>query len=100
MGEEEAKKALNALKKAPYEVLDFFCAIRYYKTNTEKKTPLKFDYHMLRFAFSKSAVMEIRVFHERGPRYISPEDITTFLADQVNTASPKKILEPVEPDYR
>ena len=98
MGEDEAKKALNALKKEPFETLDFFCAIRYYKTKTEKKTPLKFDYYMVRFAFGKGAAMEMRVFHERGPRYISPEDITNFLIGQVNKASAKKILKPVELD--
>jgi len=95
--EEETKKALNALKKEPFRVMDFFCAARYYKTGTEKKMPLKFDYYMIRFAFSKDT-MEIRVFHERGPRYISPEEITTFIVNQINKASTKKILKPVEPD--
>lgn len=94
---EETKKALNALKKEPFHMMDFFCAVRYYKTKAEKKTPLKFDYYMIRFTFSKDAV-EMRVFHERGPRYISPEDITTFLVKAVNQASAKKILKPIEPD--
>jgi len=93
--EEETKKALNALKKEPFRVLDFFCAVRYYKGKTEKKTPLKFDYYMLRFAFSKDT-MEIRVFHERGPRYISPEDIVAFLVNKVNEASGRKILKKIE----
>ena len=97
MDEEETKKALNALKKEPFRVIDFFCAVRYYKAGTEKKMPLKFDYYMIRFAFSKDT-MEIRVFHERGPRYISPEEITTFIVNQINKASTKKILKPVEPD--
>ena len=95
--EEETKKALNALKKEPFRVMDFFCAVRYYKTGREKKTPLKFDYYMIRFALSKDT-LEMRVFHERGPRYVSPEDITTFLVNQINKASTKKILKPVESD--
>lgn len=95
--EEETKKALNALKKEPFRVIDFFCAVRYYKAGAERKMPLKFDYYMIRFAFSKDT-MEIRVFHERGPRYISPEDITTFVVNQINKASTKKILKPAEPD--
>jgi len=94
--EEETKKALNALKKEPFRVMDFFCAVRYYKAKTEKKTPLKFDYYMIRFAFSKDT-MEIRVFHERGPRYFSPEDIVTFLMNKVNEATGRKILKKVEP---
>jgi hypothetical protein len=93
--EEETKKALNALKKEPFQILDFFCAVRYYKTKTEKKTPLKFDYYMIRFAFSKDT-MEIRVFHERGPRYISPEDITTYLVKEINEVSARKILKAAE----
>ena len=96
--EEETKKALNALKKEPFRVLDFFCAVRYYKGKTEKKTPLKFDYYMIRFAFGKGMTLEMRVFHERGPRYVSPEDITNFIVNQLNKASTKKILKPVEPD--
>ena len=76
--------------------MDFFCAVRYYKAKTEKKTPLKFDYYMIRFAFSKDT-MEIRVFHERGPRYFSPEDIVTFLMNKVNEATGRKILKKVEP---
>jgi hypothetical protein len=95
--EEETKQALNALKKEPFRMIDFFCAIRYYKAGTERKMPLKFDYYMIRFAFSKDT-MEMRVFHERGPRYISPEDITTFIVNQINKASTKKILKPAEPD--
>ena len=94
--EEETKRVLNALKKEPFKVMDLFCAVRYYKDKTEKKTPLKFDYYLLRFAFGKNAV-EIQVFHERGPRYISPEDIVTFLVNMVNEASARKILKKIEP---
>ena len=93
---EETKKALNALKKEAFRVMDFFCAVRYYKTTAEKKTPLKFDYYMIRFLFSRD-VVEMRVFHERGPRYVSPEDITAFMVKAVNKASAKKLLKPFEP---
>ena len=98
VGEEETKKALDALKKEPFQVMDFFCAIRYYKIEKGKKTPLKFDYYMVRFGFSKDAELELRVFHERGPRYISPEDIANFFVSQIGKGSSKKILTPVETD--
>jgi hypothetical protein len=94
--EEEAKKVLNALRKSSFQTMDFFCAVRYYKGTADKKKPLKFDYYMLRVIFGKSAV-EIRVFHERGPRYISPEDIVTFLVNMVNEASKRKFLKRIEP---
>jgi hypothetical protein len=89
--EEEEKKVLRALRKTPFQTMDFFCAVRYYKGTAEKKTPLKFDYYMMRIVFGKNAV-EIRVFHERGPRYISPEDIVTFLVKMLNATSTRKIL--------
>jgi hypothetical protein len=93
--EEETKRVLNALKKEPFRVIDLFCAVRYYKDRTEKKTPLKFDYYIMRAVFGKNA-MEMRVFHERGPRYISPEDIVMFLANEINEASARKILKRFE----
>ena len=95
--EEETNRVLNALKKEPFRVMDFFCAIRYYKSRGERKAPLKFDYYIIRFAFSKDT-MEMRVFHERGPRYISPEDITTFFINQINKTSAKKIVKTVDVD--
>jgi hypothetical protein len=92
--DEEAKKALSALKKTPFRTMDLFCAVRYYKDAAEKK-PLKFDYYMIRAIFGKNAV-EIRVFHERGPRYISPEDMVAFLVNKVNGKSARKILKKIE----
>jgi hypothetical protein len=93
--EEEAKKALSALRKTPFRTMDLFCAVRYYKGTADKKKPLKFDYYMLRAIFGKNAV-EIQVFHERGPRYISPEDIVTFLVNMINETSARKILKKIE----
>ena len=89
--EEETKKVLNALSKASFHTMDFFCAVRYYKGAEENKTPLKFDYYLLRFVFGKNSV-ETQVFHERGPRYISPEDLVTFLVTKVNGASARRVL--------
>jgi len=94
--EEETKRVLSALRKATFQTMDFFCAVRYYKGTGEKKTPLKFDYYLMRFVFSKNSV-EIQVFHERGPRYISPEDIVAFLVNEINKTSARKILKRVEP---
>ncbi len=84
--EEELKKALKLLEKERLQSMDFFCSIRYYKTKDEKKTPLKFDYYMLRTIFSKDN-FEVQVFHERGPRYISPEDLTAFIFNKINESS-------------
>ena len=95
--EEETKRVLTALRKATFQTMDFFCAVRYYKGTGEKKAPLKFDYYMMRTVFGKNS-MEIQVFHERGPRYISPEDIVTFLVNMLNEMSARKILKKIETD--
>jgi hypothetical protein len=86
--EEETKKVLLVLAKERINSLVFFCSIRYYKGKGEKKTPLKFDYYMFRTVFSKDT-FEVQVYHERGPRYISPEELNTFIYNKVNEASSK-----------
>jgi hypothetical protein len=87
----ETKKICSVLRKDSLRMIDLFCAIRYYKSTSEKKTPLRFDYYMIRMAFSGNTV-EIQVFHERGPRYLSPEDITSFLVNETNKTSERKTL--------
>ncbi len=87
--EEEVKKVLTVLEKEHLGTMDFFCAIRYYKG--EKKRALKFDYYLLRTAYSKG-ILEIQVFHKKGPRYISPEDLTLFIFNKINESSNRKIL--------
>lgn len=91
----ELERALTVLKRKNFRIIDLFCAIRYYKNSEEKKMPLRFDYYLVRASFNES-VMELRVFHERGPRYISPEDLTNFLVNKLNGSSSKKILKSVE----
>jgi hypothetical protein len=87
--EEEVKKVQNLLEKENLRTIDFFCAIRYYRG--EKKSPLKFDYYLLRTVYNKDN-LEIQVFHQKGPRYISPEDLTLFISNKTNAASNRKIL--------
>ncbi len=96
IGEEEAKKMLNAIAQEQIRVIDLYCGIRYYKNSAAKKTPLKFDYYMMRVGFGESHHVEIQIFHERGPRYISPEELVNFLVARVNGASPKKTLKQAE----
>jgi len=84
--DEELKKTLKFLAKDQLPSIDFFCSIRYYKGTGECRSPLKFDYFMLRTVFSKG-IFEVQVFHERGPRYISPEELTTFIFNKINETS-------------
>jgi hypothetical protein len=92
----EAKRVLVALKTEPFKVMDFFCAIRYYKDYALHRKPLKFDYYLTRLAFEKR-LLEVYVFHERGPRYVAPKDLVAFLLKNINEASDRKILRRKEP---
>jgi hypothetical protein len=95
---EKLEKIMKFLTKQLLRTMDFFCSIRYYKHTGENRTPLKFDYYMLRTVFSKD-IFEIQVFHERGPRYISPEELTTFIYNKINGLSNnknKKVLKKID----
>jgi hypothetical protein len=91
---EEAQKVLEIIRKASLHVMDFFCAIRYYREHSGKWSPLKFDYYMLRLAFNNSS-MEAFIFHERGPRHVPPEDVVNFIVERVNGSSQRKVLKAV-----
>lgn len=89
--EKELEKTLKSLAKERLGIMDFFCAIRYYRENGDKKTALKFDYYLIRTVFGKN-ILEIQVFHERGPRYISPQDLVDFLQSKINWDRSKRLL--------
>jgi hypothetical protein len=93
---EEANKMLKVIQQKPLQAMDCFCALRYYKMQNGKKTPLRFDYYMVRFTFNKGS-MKIQIFHERGPRYVSPEDIANFVAKKIGETFSKKMLKAVKP---
>jgi len=93
---EEKTRMIKTVSAKPLQAMDFLCAIKYYKMKGNKKTPLKFDYFMLRLKFGKKQV-EVRVFHERGPRRITPEEIIRYIVDEINADSAKRILRPFQP---
>lgn len=90
----ELKKVTEFVAQKHVATMDFFCSIRYYKLEGEKKLPLKFDYYMFKCTFSGGeGTLEVSVFHERGPRYISPEELTAFIFNNVNRSNKnKKVL--------
>jgi hypothetical protein len=85
---EEANKMLKVIQQKPLQAMDCFCALRYYKMQNGKKTPLRFDYYMIRFTFNKDS-MKIQIFHERGPRYTSPDDLIGFVSAELSKRFPK-----------
>lgn len=88
---EETRKVLKAIQKRSFKIMDFFCALCYYKIINKKKTPLKFDYYMIRNLFNKN-LMETQIFHERGPRHVLPEDIINFFVGKINRKFSRKVL--------
>jgi len=88
---EEKDRLLKMIEKKLFPLMDFLCVIRYYKTQNGKKTPLKFDYYMLRFVFSKKS-LEMQIFHEKGLMYVSPKDLPGFVAHGINAGFSKKAL--------
>jgi len=92
LDEEEARKMQYALAKDAMQIIDWYCSVRYYKNVKKERTPLKFDYYMLRMNFIEKGAVELLVFHERGPRYISAEEIVDFIESKVNQTSNRKIL--------
>lgn len=91
LDEEATGRLQEAIRREPLRNIDFFFAARYYRTREEKKTPLRFDYFLVRAVFLDGN-LDMRIFHERGPRYISPEDVSNFVVERINRISARKIL--------
>jgi hypothetical protein len=87
----EIEKTLQFLEKNRVGSLDFFCAIRYYRGSGEARSALKFDYFMLRMLFDRGS-LQVQVSHERGPRYLSPQDLAEFLMGEINKGATRKML--------
>lgn len=94
LDDEEVSKVINNVGRKPLPVMDFLLVIRYYRMQEQKRSPLRFDYYMLRMTFSKC--LEIRVFHEKGPMRMLPEEVIELIVDRINEAASKRILRPLE----
>ncbi len=91
LSEAEAKRAHNYVSAHQVSSLDLFCSIRYYRQSSEGRQALKFDYFMCRLLFGRGS-FEVQVFHERGPIYLSAEDLTEFVVRQINGRLNKPLL--------
>ncbi|HEY4675104.1 MAG TPA: hypothetical protein VIH48_03515 [Candidatus Bathyarchaeia archaeon] len=91
LDDEETNKTLKTISKSPLQTMDLLCSISYYKTQGEKKTPLRFDYYMIRLNFENN-LTTIQISHKRGPRHTSPNDIAYLIINKINEAFGKKTL--------
>jgi hypothetical protein len=84
LDQNELEQCLTAVKENELKVLDFFVVVRYHTTKKEnKKVPLRFDYHVIRFIFNEDQT-ELRIRHEKGPQRVPLSELTDFLVDQIN----------------
>jgi hypothetical protein len=79
----ELEKCLNQLDESELQILDFFFTVRYYLLKGNKKIPLRFDYNVIRFIFYEDH-LDTRIRHEKGTQRISLDDLTDFIAKQIN----------------
>ena len=98
LDEKQLEHTLQAVEENEMSVLDFFVVVRYHrKDENGKQIPLRFDYHVLRFAFHER-ILELLIRHERGTQRIATEDLVEFLTQQVNVELKKEILTPLIAD--
>lgn len=95
---EEKNRFFKIIKNQINNQLDLFFSIRYYKKSKKKDSPLNFDYYMLRFNFLNKT-LQLRIFHERGPRYITPEEVETFIINELNKDPTIKITKVEKMNY-
>jgi len=69
--------------KKPYSRLDFIIIVTYHYKINGKENHLHFDYHQLRFSFNNDT-LEIRLFHSKGTRRMSLNELTRRILTCIN----------------
>ena len=98
LDEAELGRVRGSVAKKPLLFLDFLCVVRCHVTRRSKPIPLRFDYHLLRFAFH-NRILELRVTYERGTHRIPLEDLITFLAKRIDQELSQNQLKPLNLGY-
>ncbi|MCW4023399.1 MAG: hypothetical protein NWF02_09600 [Candidatus Bathyarchaeota archaeon] len=94
----QLEQTLQAVEENEAAVLDFFVVVRYHRIEDKgKQIPLRFDYHILRFAFHEK-IVELLIRHERGTQRIGIQDLVDFLIKRVNMELKKGQLAPLITD--
>jgi hypothetical protein len=76
-------QCLKVASESGFKTLDFFLVVRYYRIEASSKTPLKFDYYIMRFMFEEKEV-EMLVHHERGTRRLAVKEFMAFQVHRIN----------------
>jgi hypothetical protein len=95
LDQKELDHCLRTVAEKEQQTLDFFFVVRYYVIREDsKRVPLRFDYHLLRFAFQKSG-LELRIRHERGTQRVPVDELTAFMAKRINAELSQRQLTPL-----
>jgi len=95
LDQNELDLCLRYVAEKELQTLDFFFAIRYHIVrNGNKRVPLNFDYHVLRFTFQESG-LKLQIRHERGTQHVMLDDLTDFIAKQINAELSRRQLTPL-----
>ena len=84
LDKEELDRFHRRLAKNPMSTIDVFCVVRYHLVNKKKRTPLRFDYHVLRFTFDKNNI-GLQILHDRGTQRIPLEGLVKFITKRIRT---------------
>ncbi len=90
----EVERIGKAVDERELPLLDFLCVVRYHVAKQQKQSALKFDYYLVRFMF-QGETLELKAFHERGPRHTSPKELLNFLMQRVNKELQQNQLQPL-----
>ena len=95
LDQKEVDKCLKFVDENELKKLDFFFVVRYHLVKEDgKRVPLRFDYHVLRFVFQESG-LEMRIRHEKGSQRVTPDDLTAFITEKINTELYQRQLSPL-----
>ena len=95
LDKKELDNCLRTIDENELQTLDFFFVVRYHQVkDDDKRVPLRFDYHVLRFVFQEGG-LEIRIRHERGSQRATLDDLTAFITEKINTELSRRQLTPL-----
>lgn len=99
LDEETTRELMSPLKnRKPFPVLDVLIIVCYYYFKNDRKVPLNFDHHLLRFTFSPGE-LTTNLFHVKGIRRTPLEDLLHQVLNRVKRKMAKKRLKTFKLEY-
>jgi len=86
LNETNVNRTINVIRTEKKFSLDFLVIITYHYIQENKKIPLRFDHHLLRFRFYKE-IIEVLLFNSKGIRRMSLEDFLNKITNKIYLTS-------------